>query len=123
MPQVTIKGSVAKLKIVVAITIWTATAGRPPYFSATLGTALVPGTDIFAPLIRDQAGRTAFGEPINDCTRTYLGSFAVWGSLFGIGSLLYGKPVYAIALFAVAAGSMVAIFRTWEHISGEDQRA
>jgi solute:Na+ symporter, SSS family len=53
----------------------------------------------------------------------FLGSFAVWGSLFGIGSLLYGKPVYALALFAVAAGSMVAIFRTWEHISGEDQRA
>ena len=30
--------------------------------------------DIFAPLIRDQAGRTAFGEPLIDVTRTYLGS-------------------------------------------------
>src|SRR5919108_1653801 len=30
--------------------------------------------DIFAPLIRDQAGRSAFGEPILDVTRTYLGS-------------------------------------------------
>src|SRR6266513_6326951 len=30
--------------------------------------------DIFAPLIRDQAGRAAFGEPLIDVTRTYLGS-------------------------------------------------
>ena len=30
--------------------------------------------DIFAPLIRDQAGRSAFGEPLVDVTRTYLGS-------------------------------------------------
>jgi pyruvate dehydrogenase E1 component alpha subunit/2-oxoisovalerate dehydrogenase E1 component alpha subunit len=31
-------------------------------------------SDIFAPLIRDQAGRSAFGEPLIDVTRTYLGS-------------------------------------------------
>src|SRR5437867_5902555 len=30
--------------------------------------------DIFAPLIRDQAGRSAFGELLVDVTRTYLGS-------------------------------------------------
>src|ERR1700736_6228896 len=30
--------------------------------------------DIFAPFIRDQAGRSAFGEPLIDVTRTYLGS-------------------------------------------------
>ena len=30
--------------------------------------------DIFAPLIRDQAGRSAFGEPLVNVTRTYLGS-------------------------------------------------
>src|SRR5438093_5437570 len=30
--------------------------------------------DIFAPLIRDQAGRSAFGENLLDATRTYLGS-------------------------------------------------
>src|SRR5437773_11694200 len=30
--------------------------------------------DIFAPLIRDQAGRSAFGEPLLDVTQTYLGS-------------------------------------------------
>ncbi|NQU11775.1 thiamine pyrophosphate-dependent dehydrogenase E1 component subunit alpha [bacterium] len=30
--------------------------------------------DIFAPLIRDAAGRLAFGEPILDAVRTYMGS-------------------------------------------------
>ena len=42
--------------------------------SAALGASLIQGRDIFAALIRDQAGRTAFGEPLIDCTRTYLGS-------------------------------------------------
>src|SRR5438874_1186563 len=30
--------------------------------------------DVFAPLIRDLAGRSAFGEPLVDVARTYLGS-------------------------------------------------
>jgi len=30
--------------------------------------------DVFAPLIRDQPGRSAFGEPLADVFRTYLGS-------------------------------------------------
>src|SRR3954468_22057143 len=30
--------------------------------------------DVFAPLIRDQAARSAFGEPLIDVARTYLGS-------------------------------------------------
>ena len=41
--------------------------------SVATGMALRKG-DIFAPLIRDQAGRLAFGESLLDCTRTYLGS-------------------------------------------------
>src|ERR1700755_1537822 len=41
--------------------------------STATGMALRKG-DIFAPLIRDQAGRMAFGEPLLDCTRTYMGS-------------------------------------------------
>src|SRR5437870_5143914 len=41
--------------------------------SAACGLFLQKG-DIFAPLIRDQAGRSAFGEPPLDVTRTYLGS-------------------------------------------------
>jgi TPP-dependent pyruvate/acetoin dehydrogenase alpha subunit len=41
--------------------------------SAATAMALRPG-DVFAPLIRDQAGRFAFGETLLDCFRTYLGS-------------------------------------------------
>ncbi len=41
--------------------------------SVSIGMTLQKG-DIFAPLIRDQAGRLAFGEPLLDSVRTYLGS-------------------------------------------------
>ncbi len=41
--------------------------------SAALGVHLRKG-DVFAPLIRDQAGRLAFGETVLDAARTYLGS-------------------------------------------------
>src|ERR1700687_98914 len=41
--------------------------------SVACGLLLAKG-DICAPLIRDQAGRSAFGEPIVDVARTYLGS-------------------------------------------------
>ena len=41
--------------------------------SVAIGVSLREG-DIFAPLIRDQAGRLAFGEPVLDAVRTYLGS-------------------------------------------------
>ncbi len=41
--------------------------------SAACGLFLQKG-DVFAPLIRDQAGRSAFGESLLDVVRTYLGS-------------------------------------------------
>ncbi len=41
--------------------------------STALGMSLQKG-DIFAPLIRDQSGRLAFGEDLLDPVRTYLGS-------------------------------------------------
>ncbi|MBA2431214.1 MAG: thiamine pyrophosphate-dependent dehydrogenase E1 component subunit alpha, partial [Chthoniobacterales bacterium] len=41
--------------------------------STACGLSLREG-DVFAPLIRDQAGRAAFGEPLLDPARTYLGS-------------------------------------------------
>jgi TPP-dependent pyruvate/acetoin dehydrogenase alpha subunit len=41
--------------------------------SVSVGLALRKG-DVFAPLIRDCAGRLAFGEPLIDGIRTYLGS-------------------------------------------------
>ncbi|NBT90545.1 MAG: thiamine pyrophosphate-dependent dehydrogenase E1 component subunit alpha [Verrucomicrobia bacterium] len=42
-------------------------------FSAAGGLHLRKG-DVYAPLIRDMAGRLAFGEPLVDAVRTYLGS-------------------------------------------------
>jgi pyruvate dehydrogenase E1 component alpha subunit/2-oxoisovalerate dehydrogenase E1 component alpha subunit len=41
--------------------------------SVSIGVALHKG-DVFAPLIRDTAGRLAFGEQLIDAVRTYLGS-------------------------------------------------
>ena len=42
-------------------------------FSAGLAVHLQKGKDVYGPLIRDQAGRLAFGEPLLDSFRTYLG--------------------------------------------------
>lgn len=59
--------------------------------SGTLGYYLKKGTDIFAPLIRDTAGRLAFGEELLDMTRTYLGS--VLGPMRGRdGNIHRGRP-------------------------------
>lgn len=59
--------------------------------SSALGTVLEKGQDVYAPLIRDQAGRTAFGEDLLDVTRTYLG--AVTGPMKGRdGNIHRGRP-------------------------------
>lgn len=59
---------------------------------ASLGTVLKKGRDIYAPLIRDQAGRTAFGEELLDVTRTYLGK--VTGPMRGRdGNIHRGRPL------------------------------
>lgn len=58
--------------------------------SVSIGTALRQG-DIFAPLIRDQAGRMAFGDTVLDTLRTYLGSSL--GSMRGRdGNIHRGRP-------------------------------
>ncbi len=58
---------------------------------AALGTVLQQGKDVYAPLIRDQAGRTAFGEDLLDVTRTYLGK--VSGPMRGRdGNIHRGRP-------------------------------
>jgi pyruvate dehydrogenase E1 component alpha subunit/2-oxoisovalerate dehydrogenase E1 component alpha subunit len=60
-------------------------------FSASLGCSLDKDRDIFAPLIRDQAGRSAFGEPLIEATQTYLGS--VLGPMKGRdGNIHRGRP-------------------------------
>ncbi|MCX6957498.1 MAG: thiamine pyrophosphate-dependent dehydrogenase E1 component subunit alpha [Verrucomicrobiae bacterium] len=58
--------------------------------SVSLGIHLRKG-DIYAPLIRDQAGRLAFGDTILDTMRTYLGSSL--GSMRGRdGNIHRGRP-------------------------------
>lgn len=76
--------------------------------SATLGTALMQGIDFFAPLIRDQAGRTAFGEPLIDCTRTYLGS--VNGPMRGRdGNIHRGRPELGMPAMISHLGAQVPL--------------
>jgi pyruvate dehydrogenase E1 component alpha subunit/2-oxoisovalerate dehydrogenase E1 component alpha subunit len=76
--------------------------------SASLGTALIQGTDVFAPLIRDQAGRTAFGEPLIDCTRTYLGS--VEGPMRGRdGNIHRGRPLMGMPAMISHLGAQVPL--------------
>jgi len=76
--------------------------------SATLASALVPGQDVYAPLIRDQAGRTAFGEPMIDCTRTYLGS--VKGPMRGRdGNIHRGKPREGVPAMISHLGAQVSV--------------
>jgi pyruvate dehydrogenase E1 component alpha subunit/2-oxoisovalerate dehydrogenase E1 component alpha subunit len=76
--------------------------------SAALGTALVPGKDVFAPLIRDQAGRTAFGESLLDCTRTYLGSLA--GPMRGRdGNVHRGRPQEGVPAMISHLGAQISL--------------
>ena len=76
--------------------------------SAALGASLVQGRDIFAALIRDQAGRTAFGEPLIDCTRTYLGS--VLGPMKGRdGNIHRGRPREGMPAMISHLGAEVSV--------------
>src|SRR6266702_1272695 len=64
--------------------------------------------DIFAPLIRDQAGRSAFGEPLLDVTRTYLGSRQ--GPMRGRdGNIHRGKPGDGQLAMISHLGAMVSV--------------
>ncbi|WP_234991671.1 thiamine pyrophosphate-dependent dehydrogenase E1 component subunit alpha [Rubritalea squalenifaciens] len=77
--------------------------------SASLGACLEFNRDIFAPLIRDQAGRTAMGEDPLDATRTYLGSAE--GPMRGRdGNIHRGRPkggMFAMISHLGASVSMV----------------
>lgn len=76
--------------------------------SASLGGSLELGKDIFAPLIRDQAGRTAMGEDVLDATRTYLGS--VEGPMRGRdGNIHRGRPKEGILAMISHLGSSVSM--------------
>jgi TPP-dependent pyruvate/acetoin dehydrogenase alpha subunit len=64
--------------------------------------------DIFAPLIRDQAGRSAFGEPLVDVARTYLGSRQ--GPMRGRdGNIHRGRPRQGQLAMISHLGAMVSV--------------
>jgi pyruvate dehydrogenase E1 component alpha subunit/2-oxoisovalerate dehydrogenase E1 component alpha subunit len=66
------------------------------------------GKDIFAPLIRDQAGRTAFGEDMLDATRTYLGS--VKGPMKARdGNIHRGRPKEGLIAMISHLGTSVSV--------------
>ncbi len=75
--------------------------------SVAVGMALRAG-DIFAPLIRDQAGRFAFGESLLDCTRTYMGSRL--GPMRGRdGNVHRGRPREGLLAMISHLGAMIPV--------------
>jgi pyruvate dehydrogenase E1 component alpha subunit/2-oxoisovalerate dehydrogenase E1 component alpha subunit len=75
--------------------------------SVSVGMSLRKG-DIFAPLIRDAAGRLAFGEPILDAVRTYLGS--PLGPMRGRdGNVHRGRPKEGLLPMLSHLGAMVSV--------------
>jgi TPP-dependent pyruvate/acetoin dehydrogenase alpha subunit len=75
--------------------------------SVSIGTALRKG-DVFAPLIRDGAGRLAFGEPVLDAVRTYLGS--ALGPMRGRdGNVHRGHPREGILAMISHLGASIAV--------------
>src|ERR1041385_1628228 len=75
--------------------------------SAACGMFLKKG-DVFGPLIRDQAGRSAFGEPLLDPVRTYLGS--VKGPMRGRdGNIHRGRPTENQLAMISHLGAMIPV--------------
>lgn len=77
-------------------------------FSAALAIHLTKGKDVYAGLIRDQAGRSAFGEPMLDTARTYLGSSL--GPMRGRdGNIHRGRPKEGMPAMISHLGAMVSV--------------
>src|SRR2546423_219104 len=75
--------------------------------SVSIGLTLRKG-DIFAPLIRDLAGRLAFGEPVLDAVRTFLGS--ALGPMRGRdGNVHRGRPGEGILPMISHLGAMISV--------------
>src|SRR4051812_14112769 len=75
--------------------------------SVAIGLGLNKG-DIFAPLIRDGAGRLAFGEPMLDAVRTYLGS--VLGPMRARdGNIHRGRPREGLLVMISHLGAMISV--------------
>jgi len=75
--------------------------------SVSIGLALRKG-DVFAPLIRDTAGRLAFGEPLIDAVRTCLGS--PLGPMRGRdGNVHRGRPKEGLLAMISHLGAMISV--------------
>jgi pyruvate dehydrogenase E1 component alpha subunit/2-oxoisovalerate dehydrogenase E1 component alpha subunit len=75
--------------------------------SVAVGLSLKKG-DVFAPLIRDAAGRLAFGETILDAVRTHLGS--ALGPMRGRdGNVHRGRPLEGQLAMISHLGAMVSV--------------
>jgi pyruvate dehydrogenase E1 component alpha subunit/2-oxoisovalerate dehydrogenase E1 component alpha subunit len=75
--------------------------------SVSIGLALKKG-DVFAPLIRDTAGRLAFGEPLIDGVRTCLGS--PLGPMRGRdGNVHRGRPRDGLLAMISHLGAMISV--------------
>jgi pyruvate dehydrogenase E1 component alpha subunit/2-oxoisovalerate dehydrogenase E1 component alpha subunit len=75
--------------------------------SASVGLALRSG-DVFAPLIRDGAGRLAFGEPLIDGVRSYLGS-RLGPSRGRDGNIHRGRPKEGLLAMISHLGAMISV--------------
>src|SRR5215467_6700547 len=75
--------------------------------SVSTGLALRRG-DIFAPLIRDTAGRLAFGEPLLDAVRTYLGS-PLEPMRARDGNVHRGRPKEGLLAMISHLGAMISV--------------
>ncbi len=75
--------------------------------SASVAVSLRPG-DVFAPLIRDAAGRLAFGETILDAARTYLGS-PLGPMRSRDGNVHRGKPREGLLPMISHLGAMISV--------------
>lgn len=75
--------------------------------SVAVGISLKKG-DVFAPLIRDTAGRLAFGEPILDGIRTYLGS-PLGPMRARDGNVHRGRPRQGLIPMISHLGSMIPV--------------
>lgn len=65
-------------------------------------------TDIFAPLIRDLAGRLSFGQPILDSVRNYFGS-RLGPTLGRDGNVHHGRPAEGLLHMVSHLGAMIAV--------------
>ena len=75
--------------------------------SAAIGLSLKK-SDVFAPLIRDAAGRLAFGEPVIDAVRTYMGSSL--GPMRGRdGNVHRGRPQEGYLPMVSHLGAMISV--------------